>query len=95
MTVIATIRQDRITNLLVTPTPASYLVLPSWAAKQETIELPSNAEEVLDDLSAQYSIEYLGTYETPAGDNYNWYRLEAYQIGPDGQPVCPETPSNY
>lgn len=95
MTIIATVRQDRIAGLLVTATPASYFDMPAWAAKLETRELPGTLESLLPELEEGYVLEYLGSYETPQGDNYDRYRLTPHPIGADGHPIRPEAPAHH
>lgn len=87
MTVFAIIRQDRITNILDTNTPASYVELPAWATKFETRELPGTVAEVLDTLSADYAWEYVSSSTEKNGDSFRRYKLTPYPVGADGHPV--------
>lgn len=90
MTIIATIRQDRTTALILMDVPAEYFELPSWAVGQETKELPGTLEEVMRTLEPEYAIEYLGSWSNKDGDVYDRYRLTPYPIGADGHPARPE-----
>lgn len=90
MTIIATIRQDRTTALVHTDVPAEYFELPSWAAGQETQELPGTLEEVMRSLEPEYAIEYLGSWVNKDDAAYDRYRLTPYPIGADGHPVRSE-----
>lgn len=87
MTIFALIRQDRITNILATDTPAAYVELPSWTRNHEVRELPGTVKEVLETLSAEYAWEYVSCHTEKNGDTFWRYRMTPHPIGADGYPV--------